>query len=454
MRRQFGPARAQEHKVYGYSPVNIKQKFFLFTIFAFYGPSIKIIGEFRVIEILVIIFLVFNLGAALRNLGKYEKRLIGFFLLAALAHIVADIITDASIDGTLKRAGTYIVLSLLLVGLSWLARGNPVRMIWMLAGYCFSYLVVFLFNVETPSRGYLEAPWRLGLGMASTLGVTLFIALLPRYERIGAFALLALGGIHWLLDARTLAALSVATGFLVFWASFRTQPLPSTFRPFAVARFAALAIAGLVCLNYGLELATKHQLFTEQMQKKMEMQLANPYGLIGGGRPEFVVALLAISKSPLWGHGSTNVDPDVYYLYASLSAETYSHLGDYKGFLEQKLAQEWVLGTPSHSHLLGAWADAGVFASLCWFLVIGSCGYVLVRLMLWRHRFMPLVVLIVLATMWDVLFSPGPTRMDMAFRLLVLTFAVNTLRAFDLRLKQNHKAGKSAPPPNPHAGIP
>jgi hypothetical protein len=401
-----------------------------------------VFGEFRYVEILIVGLLALNFQQALRYLGRWEKRLAGLFLLTATAYIVADLITNAALDGTIKRSGTYVLLALLLIALKWLGRGDPARILWMLAGYCFSYLFVFLAGIETPSRGYLEIPWRLGLGMAATIAVTLAIAWQPRLDRIGALALLALAVVHWMADARALAAITGVTGLLALWASFYSLRRPSSFRLNVVAGFAVLAVVGILGLQYVLTVATENQLFSEQMQRKMEMQLSNPYGLIGGGRGDAIVALYAISKRPIVGHGSTNVDPDVWYLYAKLAAETYAYDGGYQSILGNELNREWVLGTPSHSHLLGAWADAGVLASLSWFAVLGLTIYVLVRVMFWRHSWMPLIVLIAVSTLWDVLFSPGPTRMDMAFRLIVLAYAADMLRSFDVHVLQARATGQ------------
>lgn len=43
----------------------------------------------------------------------------------------------------------------------------------------------------------------------------------------------------------------------------------------------------------------------------------------------------------------------------------------------------------------------------------------------------PLFLLVAITTVWDVLFSPGPHRMDIAVRVMVLSYAINVLRSFD-----------------------
>lgn len=414
-----------------------KRAALLFLLFMFYGPAIQVVGEFRYVEIVVLVLLVFNFSRAVRYLGNLEKLLISLFLLAAMAHVVADLVTNASIEGTIKRTGTYIILAMLIIGLHWLAHGDVARIRWMLAGYCLSYLIVYLAGIETPSRGYLIGPWRLGLGMATTIGVALMIAWQPRLQRIGGLALLAMAGIHWMSEGRSVAAITAVTGMLALSSSLRSSYYPAPFNPWIVIGFIVFSSVGIICLNYGLEIATENKMFPSEMQKKMETQFASRYGLLGGGRPDAFVALYAISKRPFLGHGSTNLDPDVWYFYSELNAEMYAQMNDYERILLHELNKEWVLGTPSHSHLLGAWADAGIIAALCWFAVLGLCIYVFVRVMFWRHCLAPLIVLIAVSTIWDILFSPGPARMDMAFRILILTHAVKLLRTFDLCMTRN-----------------
>ncbi|MBK8907399.1 MAG: hypothetical protein IPM60_05715 [Rhodospirillales bacterium] len=165
----------------------------------------------------------------------------------------------------------------------------------------------------------------------------------------------------------------------------------------------------------------------------MEQQFSNPYGLLAAARPDTIAALYAISKRPLLGFGSTNVDSNVYDFWVDVSTASYLGQDNYYSLMQNHQARQWELGTPSHSHLFGAWADAGILAALCWFAVLGLSIYVLARSMLWRNPYAPLFVYITLDTIWNVLFSPGPHRMDVALHLMVLVYAAEALRSFDVR---------------------
>jgi O-antigen ligase len=182
-----------------------------------------------------------------------------------------------------------------------------------------------------------------------------------------------------------------------------------------------------------MEFATENNLLPEELQKRMELQASNPYGILAAGRPDTVAALYGISKRPLIGYGSTNVDPEVYAYYLDLAWSSYIWESSYSGLLAAAWASEWTYGTPSHSHVFGAWVDAGILAALCWFAVIYLAVKIVMQMMLWRHPLTPLIVLVSIATVWDVLFSPGPHRMDIAIRLIILIHAAELLRAIEAR---------------------
>jgi hypothetical protein len=406
------------------------QPYWLFVLFALYGPSINIIGEFRYVEIVVLVLLMLNLQDALRYVGRWERIFVGLFLLTAFMQVISDIVNDASIDGTLKRCFTYVILALLVVAVRYLSRGDPTRLKWILAGYCLSY-VTMLFIGQSASRGYAEQPWRLGLGTAATIAVAIVPFFLPRFYKLVGPALLALSAVHIAAGARSVAALVALAGLSATWASLSRSVTPQRFRPLnivAVLLFGAVAVIGAY---YGAKSATEARMLPNELQEKMELQFSNPYGLLAAGRPDTVAALYGVAKSPLLGFGSTNVDPDVYAVYLDVSNASYIWTDGYDALTDRSWSREWTLGTPSHSHVFGAWVDAGVIAALSWVAVLFASVYVLQRTMFWRHPAQPVFVLVSLLCIWDVLFSPGPHRMDLAVRLAVLIYAIELLHSYD-----------------------
>ena len=411
----------------------------LFFLFALYGPSIDAVGQLRYVEVVVLVLLALNLSRAIRSAGVWERRLAQTFLIAALAQIVSDVINGATLDGTIKRSGTYIILALLVIALRWLGRNDPTRILFIVVGYCASYVFI-LFIGTSSSAGYAAVPWRLGLGVAANMALCCAIAASPTIERFGTLAQLGMAILHVFAQGRSMALNAGATALFQLGSQIWPGRAPSKFRLDRVFGTLALGVGLTLGAYFGAEWATENKIFPGELQAKMEEQFANPYGILAAGRPDTVAAIYAISKQPIFGYGSTNFDPDVYAFYSELASSSRIQEDDFDALYNRTLNREWTLGTPSHSHLFGAWADAGIAAAVCWVLVLYLSVYVLSRSLGWSHAFAPLFVFVAVNNLWDVLFSPGPHRMDMAVRLMILCYAADVMRSFDFRGKSKLEA--------------
>src|SRR5262245_2995941 len=149
--------------------------YWLFALFCLYGPSFSVVGELRYVEVFLLGLLLFNINRVIRFVGPWSRRLAVLFLLAACAQIVSDCINEASVFGTLKRGGTYVILALMVIIISWLGRNDFTRIRYILSGYCWSSVFILFVGTST-SAGYEETPWRLGLGGAATLLLCVMIA--------------------------------------------------------------------------------------------------------------------------------------------------------------------------------------------------------------------------------------------------------------------------------------
>jgi hypothetical protein len=148
--------------------------------------------------------------------------------------------------------------------------------------------------------------------------------------------------------------------------------------------------------------------FGERARAKYESQVRNKYGLLAGGRPEFVGGLLAISESPIIGYGSWPLD----------TTRTFARACE---IMEVKLSPTYYTKgyplIPSHSHILCAWVEAGVlgiFFFLYIFWVVARAVYLPIldekRLRFW-------VVSSALPLLWAIFFSPISARLESSFLL-------------------------------------
>jgi hypothetical protein len=403
------------------------QSLFLFGIFCVSGPRLELLGEVTYVEIALLAFLLVaqRIGD---HAGALESRIVLAFLLAAVMQFISDVMNDVVGFVTWKRVGTYCVLSAVFVSVLVVTKNRPREIKLVVAGFSVSLFVSFALG-DLAGHDFTLA-WRLGMSISATALLCLAMTAFPRVRVPLTIALLALATVHFIVGARAVGILTFIVAGLATAAKMRPRAFPARIRPGLYAIVFAGLILGIGGLYYGLKTGTEYEIFPEELQKKMEQQFSNPYGFVAAARPDTVAAIYAVSKRPLLGFGSAGSDFEVLSLFSSMAASSYLEGGTF-GTVYGNALEEERLGIPSHSLLLSAWVDAGVLATPCWFIVFGLAFYVFMRSMLWSNENAVLWNFIAIMTMWDVLFSPGPNRLEMAVRIVVLLWAVRSLRHID-----------------------
>jgi hypothetical protein len=158
---------------------------------------------------------------------------------------------------------------------------------------------------------------------------------------------------------------------------------------------AVLAISGMGILRiYEYYAASGTLGYTAQ--QKYEAQSSGQYGLLFGGRTEFLVGLEAALDSPIVGHGSWAKD----WRYAG-EVET---LQKDAGYGTVGPSDSWLI--PSHSCLIGAWVSAGILGLAFWLWVMSLFVRTLGGLTRNLEPVGLLIVFLAMMSVWDVLFSP------------------------------------------------
>lgn len=399
----------------------------LFLLFCAYGPSFSFAGQLRYVEALLVVWALLRFSGVFLSLKGTALNLTMLFGLAGLIHLASGIFHGSPTTAIVARSGTYLLLAALIPILIALVRDDMRRLLFILTGYCASY-VVLLFVGSSTSAHYAEVPWRLGLGFAATVALAALFAVRPRYLPLAPTAFLGLALFHIVMESRSMAAMSICAGLFVLLSNriAADRPRQARFGEVVVA-ICGLLVFGWIGLQVLLALAEAGWL-PERVAAKLLAQASHSAGIVAAARPDTVTALFAITQRPLFGYGPGVVAPEVFAVYVRLSSEALFSGALSSELMQDRMNMDWSLGTPSHSHLFGAWADAGVLAALCWIAVLGLAAVVLVRGFGLRDRFVPLFSLIAIATVWDVLFSPGPHRMDIALRIVVLLAALDHFR--------------------------
>jgi len=131
-----------------------------------------------------------------------------------------------------------------------------------------------------------------------------------------------------------------------------------------------------------------------------EAQSTGMGGVAMGGRGIGILgSVKAIWDSPVIGHGSWPVDAG-YTLWAE-------SLGTALGF-PTDFREVGVYGglIPTHSHILGAWVQAGVLGAIFWLWVLALVVRALFSMNIEREALSPLFIFICLLFIWNIFLSP------------------------------------------------
>jgi hypothetical protein len=399
----------------------------VFFLFSVYGPTFNLFGEFRYVEVVLIALTVPMLQTAWRFCDKITRNIIFLLLLTAIAQILSDTINDVYAESTIKRVGTYFIFIFIIMSWKLIAANNWTTIRIMLIAYSISWVFTY-FVGSSAAPNYQFMPWRLGMGAAFTLAVCTLLTFFRTLNWLKILILAPVSLLHIILGSRSIALFTIIALIISLISNYRGSVIPRETTPVRFFGAITTIIAGLFTFYYGLIIATELRLFPEEVQQRTEAQVYSKYGLAATARPETASAVLAIAEKPLIGWGSTAYDPIIWRYYVDVLTENWASRTDYENIYRDTIYQDWDGGLPSHSHVLGAWTDGGIFASLSWFYILGWCIYLIIQCFGWKSSSVPLAVFVASTAIWDIAFSPGPHRMDMAMKLLVLTFLIGQLK--------------------------
>jgi hypothetical protein len=401
---------------------NLGTLLLIFGLFAAYGSAFNFAGQLRYVEAVLLIIGLLSYNKFGSRVDPLEWKISALFLLTAFAQLISNIINQSPSPSTIARVGTYILLAALIPILAVIVNRDWRRLLAVIFGFGFSFIVVH-WTGGSVSEEFDQLPWRLGLGAAVTLMAVTTFAIFPRASLLLTFGLFALAGIHLYFESRSLAAITFIVSVYCLLSIIWARPYPAIFKAKALAAIVfsicMFAYAGPLMLTW----LADAKLLPESLATKNQLQAANRYGVLAAARPDTFTALYAISKKPILGYGSGVFDSEVFKVYADVSAASYRDSQLSRNVFKSIYQQDWLLGIPSHSHLFGAWADAGIFAALSWLVIIWLDLKLLARLWRWGHPLTPLFVFIGIETLWDVLLSPGPIRLDIAIRVIIIATA-------------------------------
>ncbi len=342
-------------------------------------------------------FLMMSMGRRLAD--PLPKMFIVLGLVWLLGQVVTDIVRHIPFHdyarGWAKIAFTLINFCVIYL----LINNRPRRIILYAAGLVGGGILGFYLNPNIYTAGH---PWKFGVGWPLTLLIIISAALFMDYRRqhrllaIGLVAFAAAFNVY--MGFRSLGGICfLTTTYLIlqlFWRRRYAHAMRVKPRNIVLPGL-VLVFAGFVVME-AYEHAAGSGLLGEASREKYEVQAMGKYGLLLGSRSEILVAGQAVMDSPLLGHGSWAKN----WNYAELFVELKHRLGYAAGSVNE-------LGLiPTHSHIMGAWVEAGILGAIFWFWVLLLTVRTLASLYQTKTRLAPLVVFFATTLIWDVFFSP------------------------------------------------
>ncbi len=373
---------------------------FVFVVPLLLSVEFAVGGRLFLPEVVLLLALPFLLhDARRRGVSRISHLVVLLGGLWLFGLVFTDIYLGTPFDDYSRGWSKVAFLVLNFAALSLLIDGRWRRVTLFAAGLVLGLTLQFFFNPGIYAAGN---PWKFGFGFAVTLAGVLLASRPTVYRRpvVATGILVALGVVNMSLGFRSLAGVCFLAAVLVILAARSTHLVRLDRR--ALRTFTAVAVsvlAGFIIVEaYGY--AAGQGVLGGEAQQRYEAQKSG-LGVVVSGRPEILVSSRAIRDSPIVGHGSWAKDPK----YATGTR--------FQGLI------------PTHSHLFGAWVEAGILGAVFWLWALALAASVLPRLHRLADGRVVLVAFLAVFFSWAVLFSPfgAEGRLMMPFYLIVFLLA-------------------------------
>ncbi len=342
-------------------------------------------------------------------------------MLWLFAQVVTDLVRESSMSDY-TRGWSKIALTIThFIAIALLIRTSKKRFVLYGVGLILGEMLTVAIS---PTELSIADPWKFGLAVPSTMLVCLIAGVIGRQKRVwGTAMILAMAALNLVLGFRSLGAVCAAVAICAqIWSSLNAsgRALRIRDRILTIASIGATAWAFSSIYAYTVE----NGWLGDQAREKYAIQSSGEGGVLLGGRSELFASSVAIMDSPFIGHGSWAKDPR----YKAILHERRVALG----YREVYDPTEPDL-IPTHSHLFGAWVEAGILGAVFWSWVLWMTARALARAS-GREPLFAFFVFIALSLMWDILFSPYGA--DGRFTTTYLIYAMILLGGYSRALNR------------------
>ncbi len=342
-----------------------------------------------------------------------------------LNQIVTDLYRSTAAADILKGWALIAVFLTNFLALYLLVFPSSRRITLSLLGYAIGTMLQPI--LQPLGDNMLIDPWKFGLGAAIALLVTVIAALWSGAKPLNAVwwsvILILIALYSFYVRSRSTGGVVLLTALCVL---FRFTRIGREFafrlnNPINVVLGIILFISAVLGIVQMYGYAAEQGYFGAGSRAIYQMQSSGQFGILLGGRREWLPASRALIDSPIIGYGSyaRNTKYGLYlYDLVNLGYDTtYLQLDNY-------MASQSSI--PTHSHILQGWVWAGLAGAVFWLFIFG----VITRGMIMAYRrptlLLSATLLLGFSALWDILFSPLSNigRLRFAFVLVTILYAL------------------------------
>ena len=251
------------------------------------------------------------------------KLLIVLLLIWFFAQVLTDFVRATPFSDLIRGWSKIIFIGLDFIAILAIIQKNERRLMLFFIG-----LGIGTVLNESSSGLYSDfaTNWKMGVGMGATITLLALLSFYPKlfHRNYAVILIVSISVLSFLNNARSLGGiLFVSALYLQFYSRiYSLEIIQLSVKKVTLVFGSALFLLAILSVGYG-ELVTRGVFGEEALYKYQSQNLKKfgPLGIIMGGRTELLVAGVAITDSPIIGHGSWAKDIKYKLLLMEIQSE-------------------------------------------------------------------------------------------------------------------------------------
>lgn len=367
--------------------------------------KLELVGLLFVGELALALVAAWAIAANIANSRFWDRGLVLALVclgVTLLGYVLADLINRTGSSNLLRGWARIGFLATDIIAIHYLCRKKTLNLLMLCLGLSAGLVL-------TVSATDLVKDYKLVLALPITLTALCFGTLLNGRARylVVSFALTGVGILHVLMDYRSLGAVCLLSGAIVFAKTTERSRL----RGLCALLYFAILLTGAVTFFYSYTITSSA--YVQRRQTSDSWRLASA-----------AAALDAIRRAPFLGYGSWATNSRVSSMFDASFAEVSGHRQPVRGKLDM----------PGHSQFLQAWYEAGILG-LAFFVYFTYSLFRTLWICVFRMRLDPLIPLAIFyswISLYNVAFSPfaGEHRLHLAISVAIAAKVSSDWNAF------------------------